>query len=532
MLSVLVFVAAFVLSPLSFAHPLSHHALSCADIRLPHIPGAKVIDVQYDEKRNHTVPETLPFLPETVSGLNICEVIVTLSHPGANDKVSVQVWLPIGTWNGRFVGTGGQGWAAGLGDLALAPFAAEGFAVASTDAGLPYNPESPQAWALDTSGHVNIGLLTNFASRSVHDLAVVGKAVTASYYKNAANHSYWYGCSTGGRQGLVEAQKYPDDFDGILAGAPAIYWPEYVVAELWPQAVMNEAQVYPSQCELKWFTQTAIDACDELDGVKDGIINDPSKCKYNPSTAVGSKIKCDGKTTTVSTEVAEIVRKIWEGPGSLYGLPRWSGLTLGAPLDSLANTTVSHGTHVGNTFFVPEGWIRYFVEADPDFDFSKVGYKDFDYIFQRSVAKYESLIGSDNPNLSGFQKSNGKLLMWHGLSDQLIFPQDSARYYQEVDKYGGRSSNVDDYLRLFLAPGVDHCGAGTTPGAIPSDPFGALISWVENGTAPEALSAVTPATAREQFTRKICRYPLVEKYRGHGKVDSAESFDCVEECEA
>jgi hypothetical protein len=502
----------------------SYESHSCACIKIPSPPGTRILFINGTERHNFTVPASTPFLPAPIPDLSVCEVNVTLKNSGAQDKVLVQVWLPLNNWNGRFVATGGSGWAAGQGEISLGPQVTKGFAAAVTDAGLSGDPFSPALWALKENGEVNLELLTNFASRSIHDMAIIGKAVTSSFYGKAPSYSYWNGCSTGGRQGLVAAQKYPKDFDGILAGAPAIYWDKYVVAEHWPQVVMKEEKVFPSQCELDAVTQGAIDACDGLDSVKDGVISDLARCKFDPSTLIGSEIQCYEKEVTISSSVASVVRKIWEGQRTKFGHPLWYGLNRGSPLSALAATTIVNGSRTGSSFFVSDAWIRYFVKAKPDFDISTVDSAELLNIFHQSERSYASLMGSANPDLSGLQRSGGKLLVWHGESDQLIFPQGTMRYRRAVEKLMGGDSKVDQFFRLFIAPGVDHCGQGSTAGAIPSDPFGALMSWVEHGKAPKELAAVSPTN----FTREICRYPLVAKYRDSGDASSVENFDCVQ----
>ncbi|KAE9373903.1 tannase and feruloyl esterase [Stipitochalara longipes BDJ] len=503
---------------------------SCTDIKARYVPGAHVVSIESKPKQNLTVLANPPFLLQDVSDLNICEVNVTLTQPNAGDRVLVQIWLPLNNWNGRFLAVGGSAWAAGLGDLSLAPVAKQGFAAASTNAGLSGDPSSPGLWALKDNGEVNWDLLTIFASRSVHDLAVVGKAISAEYYGTTANYSYWNGCSTGGRQGLVAAQMYPNDFDGILAASPAINWPDYVVAEHWPQVVMKEEKVFPSLCELNGVVQAAIASCDGLDGVKDNVITDLAQCKFDPFTAVGSKVQCDGKDIIITQSVASIIRKIWDGPKTATGAFLWYGLTIGAPMDFLANTTVANGTRIGNPFFLSEQWISYFLKADPNFNVSIVNSAELAALFSESSKKYGDLIGSANPDLTGLRKSGGKLLVWHGEADPLIFPQGTIQYRQRVEKAMGNNSKLDEFFRLFLAPGVDHCGQGATSGAVPSDPFGALMSWVENGTAPDILIAETVPQAQVQFTRKICRYPLVSKYRGSGDPNNLESYNCERAC--
>jgi hypothetical protein len=251
-------------------------------------------------KRQNVTVSTLSMASE----LNFCDVKVILTHPRANDSVLVEVWLPLDGWNGRFQATGGGGYATGVFDIALGPAVASNYSAASTDGGHSVNPFDPGApWALKGNGQINWPLLTDFASRSLHDMAVVGKAVTANFYGRSAQYSYWNGCSTGGRQGLMEAQRFPEDFNGILANSPAINWPSFIVAEQWPQIVMDQEQVFPSQCELDFFTNASIAACDHLDGVVDGVIGDVANCSFDPCTLVGSKIDCNGTMASVTVQM-------------------------------------------------------------------------------------------------------------------------------------------------------------------------------------------------------------------------------------
>jgi hypothetical protein len=499
-------------------------------VKAPHVPGAIVVSTSTAVRTNFTVPAFQPTLKVDVTGLNFCEVNVTLNHHGADDRVLVQTWLPLEGWNERFIAIGGGAWAAGLGAPDLAFPASQGYAVSSTNAGLTGTPYSPAPWALKPNGKVNRDLLENFASRSIHDMAIVGQKVTASFYGRSARARFWSGCSTGGRQGLEAAQKYPKDFDGILAGAPAIYWTEYVIAELWPLVVMKEAGFYPSNCELAGVVQQAIAACDEKDKVKDGVIADPFHCKYDPMRAVGVTVECEtGGQVTITKETASIVSKIWKGPVGQDGKKIWDGVPIGASLAGLAGTTTEVNGTSGTAlpFSVAADWAKYFVKADPKFDTTALDTKAFTKLFQESKHKLSSIIESADPNLSRFAKAGGKLLVWHGLADQIIFPQDSVNYLHEVEKTVG-PLHTSDFFRLFLAPGVDHCGYGPTPGAVPSSPLDALVSWVEDGIAPESLEAETLPQSPHSFTRKICRYPLVAKHSPCSDPSVASSYTCVE----
>ncbi|KAJ4857931.1 tannase and feruloyl esterase domain-containing protein [Trichoderma breve] len=501
-----------------------HPRQSCAHLKAPCIPGAEIISINGTELWNYTVPAVPGLLPSPVSGLDVCAVDVVLTHPGAHDKVLVKVWMPLEGWNGRFQANGGVGYAAGELELTLGPTIKQGYSSASTDAGVGFNPSSPEAWALRPDGSVNRDALINFSYRSVHDMALVGKEITEQFYGQKPKYSYWNGCSTGGRQAMVAAQRYPDLFDGILAGAPAIYWPTYVIAEQWPQVVMKMEKSFPSPCELKAFTDAAIAECDGLDGIVDGVINDPDICHFNPYALVGRKIPCDGVNVTITEATASVVQKVLQGPFGPDGESRWYGLNPGAALDSLTNTNVTHGKRVGLPFFVNDAWIKYWIAKDPNYDLSKIDYATLDRLFARSDKEYDAIIGTDNPNLSGFQKSGGKLLMWHGLSDQLIFPKGTVEYRNRVERLMGGSEKVNEFFRLFLAPGVDHCAGTPSLGAVPTDPLAALVNWVENKRAPLSLAAEIAGS--QGGARIICPYPQIATYIG-GDTKSASSFKCI-----
>ncbi|EGU75166.1 hypothetical protein FOPG_18116 [Fusarium oxysporum f. sp. conglutinans race 2 54008] len=503
---------------------------SCHDIPPPNVPGAIVKSLTSRAYRDHSVSALPPTLLQNVTHLDICEINVTLSHWYEDDSVLVQTWLPLHDWNSRYVAIGGGAWAAGLGQFDLALPASQGYAVSSTNAGLGGNPVDPSDWALKADGTVNTGLLTNFASRSVHDMAVVGKAVTASFYKKPAKHAFFNGCSTGGRQGLAAAQQYPHDFDGILAGAPAIYWTEYAIAQLWPQVVMKEANYYLSPCEADAFVKAAVKACDKRDGISDGVITDPFACDFDPSTLVDRKVKCGKALVKITRKAASVVSKIWAGPTDSTGKSLWYGIPKGASLAALAASKTVNGTTVGDPFLVADTWVRDFVKTDPSFDITQLNSASFAALFYESRDKFSQIMDSANPNLLPFKKAGGKLIIWHGLDDQLIYPQDSIQYVKEVEKVlekQGQPADLTNFFRLFLAPGVDHCGFGPSPGAVPTDPFGALLAWVEDGKPPQSLAAHTKLDASAQFSRKICSYPAVAKYNGNGDPCDAKNFSCV-----
>jgi hypothetical protein len=483
---------------------LASGGVGCDAVGAPTVPGAQVLSVSGVARPDgYTVPPG-PFNPEIPGMPAFCELTVTLTHPGADDVVTVSVWLPAQGWNGRFQGTGGGGFAASLGAVGLVPALLSGYAAAATDAGVPINPTDPSEWADDPA------LLTNFASRSLHDMAVVGKALTATYYGRPAAYAYWNGCSTGGRQGLMSAQRYPTDYDGIVATAPAINMTKFIVADQWPQVVMNEAGNYPTQCELEAFNTAAVTACDGLDKVTDRIISSPAKCDYNPYRLVGTTVLCEGLPVTISAADAAVVAKIWRGPGV------WSGLPKGTPFWGLANTTPD-GT-AGIPFAISDNYIKYFLLRDPTFDTSTLTYRDWYRLYGQSQREYAETVDTSDPNLTAFRAAGGKMITWHGEADELIFPAGTTDYWRRVDP--ATPGRTEDFYRVFMAPGVGHCRGGLGP--VPTDPLAAVVAWVEQGKAPETLPAQTGTS-----TRNLCRYPLVSRYNGTGDPNNATSYRCA-----
>ncbi len=451
------------LVPLSSSEAAEPSACSNLSVKAPQ--GAHVDSVTAVDQPGGTVtfPPNPPFPNDPVSGVPAyCEVTVQLSHPGAGDHVKTVVWLPKTGWNGRFQALGGSGYWAGEFGAPWANAVKAGYAVASTDAGVGPSPFSADNWALK-DGKVNQGLLKNFASRSQHELAEVGKAVTNQYYGRAASYSYWNGCSTGGRQGYVEAQQHPDDFDGILAASPAINWDRWTVAAIWPSVVMNQEHTYPTKCEFDEFAKAAIQACG---------IEAPQNCHWAPEHLIGKTVLCEGKPVKITGADARVVRKIWDGPRGL-----WYGLARGTSFDGLAVTQGQSAV----PFVVPDSWVRNFLKLDPAYDTSKLTYAQYYKLFRQSQAQYNKVIGSDNPDLSAFKRSGAKLLTWHGLADSLIPAQGTIDYRKRVEHKMGR---VDSFYRLFLVPGAGHCVGENTP----TDPLGALVKWVEQGKAPRSLS--------------------------------------------
>ncbi|OAG08447.1 tannase and feruloyl esterase [Paraphaeosphaeria sporulosa] len=272
---------------------------------------------------------------------------------------------------------------------------------------------------------------------------------------------------------------------------------------------MNQLNYYPAPCELEYITNSAITACDGMDGLADGVLSSPNRCDFDATTLIGQLNGCSGGQTQVTSQAAQIAMAAWSGPTSTGGHRLWPGLNRDAALAGLpglttAETNCSSGTSQceGVPFSVAEKWIRLFVEKDTDFDIKGMSQADYELSFEKSLSQYDDIIGTSSPELSAFRNSGGKILSWHGLADQLIPPNGTAGYYDRVFR---QDRKVHDFYRLFFAPGTRHCQAGAGP--YPYDSLDALVDWVEHGKAPDVLVA-TKRPGDDAVTRLLYPYLL------------------------
>ncbi|CAI0655414.1 unnamed protein product, partial [Colletotrichum noveboracense] len=344
-------------------------------------------------------------------------------------------------------------------------------------------------------------------------------------------YAYWAGCSTGGRQGIIEAQRYPEDYDGILSGAPAVNQPSLIVSTYWPQFVMNRMGVYPHVCEMVLMTQFAVEACDEIDGVRDNVISDPDKCDFDPRSVVGRELDCGGgRVMEMSAAAAEIAREIWRGPHDEDGKPLWleKGYPIGAPFTGRfglgnVNCSVPGAPCTGHPFRMSVEWIRNLVHKDPGYDVAGMDYAELEAAYAQSRREYEALIGANDPDLSGFKRRGGKMISWHGLADECVTMRTSRDYYDKVLKRDGRAGR---YYRHFEAPGVYHC-YGLNRTFYPLKGLETLRAWVEEGAFPEVLDGfrLSGGNESEAPTRPLCAYPAAAKFKG-GDPAKRESWGC------
>jgi hypothetical protein len=457
---------------------------------------------------------------QPLTGLpSFCDVTITETDLAGN-PIHIDVWLPR-SWNGRFEGVGGSVYACGPWYFEMAPAISAGYAAAATDCGVSPTDLDTASWALK-NGQLNWSLIHDFAYAGIHDMTVVGKAVTSVYYPAPLRFSYFNGCSTGGREGLEEAQRYPTDYNGVVSGAPAINWTRFIPAEIWPQLVMNETNDFLPVCKEVAFTNAAVQACASTGGV----ITNPSACHWNPFKLVGLETPCG----VITQQDASVMTKIWQGPVNAQGKALWYGLERGASLAGLAATYTSNGVTTGQPFPIAVSWLGTWLQRNPSWDWRTLTYAQFDQLFQQSARKFSNIFAANNPDLSAFKKDGGKIIIWHGLSDQLIFPQGTVNYYQQVQRAMGGPRRTDSFARLFLAPGAQHCASGTGPApAEPAQPMDSLVNWVERGQAPSTIpgTVADPVTNLVTQSRPLCLYPLVARYLGHGSTAAASSFACA-----
>ena len=440
----------------------------------------------------------------------ICRVELTVSP-----AVNIEVWLPATGWNGKFQGVGGGGYAGIVSYPALVAAVNAGYAAASTDTG---HVDGDSAFAL---GHPE--LVVDFGYRAIHEMTVKGKAITEAFYGNAAKQAYFVGCSTGGRQALAEAQRYPADYDGLVAGAPAINWAHLLVSSLWTGlATLKDEASYIPVAKLAAANDASLAACDALDGVKDGIVDDPRRCTFDPAV-----IQCRGDDSPecLTAKQVEALRKIYDGARYANGKPIYPGRLPGTERAWTAFTAGPRpGAGLSHVFGV--GYIKNFVFADPNWDF-KAWDMATDMPKVDADQKNRSVMDTWNPDLRPFRDRGGRLLLYHGWGDDAISPISTINYFREVAAVttGGKAADkAGDFVRLFLVPGMGHCNGG--PGPTAFDGVGAIARWVENKQAPAQLLGSHLTAGIADLTRPLCPYPMTAQYSGQGSTTDAANFSC------
>ena len=478
---------------------------SCESLSKLALPHTAITDAQVVAAGGFVAPAGRGPAPSFKDVPSFCRVKATLT-PSADSDIKIEVWLPVSGWNGKFQAVGNGGWAGIISYGPLGAAVRRGYAAASTDAG---HVGGSASFAL---GHPE--KLTDFAYRAVHETTVAAKAIIANFYGNGPRYSYWNGCSTGGRQGLKEAQRFPTDFDGIIAGAPANY---QMHLHVWSVAVAHAMHKEPGSYippeKYPAIHKAAFEACDSLDGLKDGLIQDPTRCHFDPKV-----LECkDADSPACLTEPqVEAARKLYAPvKNSRTGVEIFPGMEPGSELGWAGLAGPNAAAVATDTF-------TYLVYKDPGWDWHTLN-PDTDTA--RADKNDKGLIDAIDPNLKPFFSHEGKLIMYHGWSDPLIAPGNSVNYYGSVAKKMGGASKTADEIRLFMVPGMGHCGGGEGPNTF--DMVSALEQWVEQDHAPEQIIASHSQNGTVDRTRPLCPYPQVARYKGSGSIDEAANFTCA-----
>lgn len=437
--------------------------------------------------------------------------------------VKFEVWLPLTNWNGKFQGVGNGANAGSIVYGAMATALRRGYATASTDTGHATTNGRDAEWAV---GHPE--LVADFGYRALHVTTDNAKAIVQAHYGQRANRSYFMSCSTGGRQALMEAQRYPDDYDGIVAGAPAANWTRFQTGgHLWIALALNkDPESYLPASKLPLLANAVTAACDKLDGIADGVLDDPRKCAFDPEVLMCRDNRESGSCLTFKQVRA--VKDIWGGsrnskgqvyPGYMPGAEAAGGWT--AYMSGTGPLTGNHWEQADNV-------LRYMIFENPKWDFRTF---DFDKDLAFAETKLGKIFDAFDPDLTRFRRRGGKLIMYHGWNDPSISPLNTINYYERVVAFlkGSKSrqqaeTEAQEFVRLFMAPGMLHCGGG--PGPNTFDMLAALEEWVEQERAPERVLASHSTNGMQDRTRPLCVYPKVAVYSGRGSTDEAANFTC------
>jgi len=458
---------------------------------------------------------------KTIADLPIFCRVVAVLQPSADSDIGVEMWLPQSGWNGRLEGTGNGGLAGHINYGALAAGLRLGYAVVNTDMGLSVPAGSDPSIFADRPER-----LADWGYRSTHEMTLLAERLVRAYYGRPAQKAYFLGCSTGGQQAMSEAQRFPDDYDGLIAGAPPGNRTGVHLSILWSFMAMHKApEAYIPPAKVAMIGEAVVAACDELDGVKDGIVADPRKCKFDPASM---QCRATDNERCLTAPQVETARLLYSGPKNpRTGEELYPGVALGSEFEWARDFGAPPKPGEQPPFAPIFEWV-FGTQWD---------WRSFD--FDRQMTIYEKTLAPSvnaiNPNLDELRKLRHKLLMYHGWDDALVVPQASIDYWNAVKERYERtgpeasSARIDDFFRLVMVPGMGHCSGG--PGADNFDPLSVMVDWVERGIAPDTIIATkapnksTPNGAA--FQRPLCSYPKVRIYSGTGNINDAASYSCA-----
>ncbi|HEY6292677.1 MAG TPA: tannase/feruloyl esterase family alpha/beta hydrolase [Terriglobia bacterium] len=510
---------------------------SCGSLAQLGLPGTKITLAQTVPAGAFTPPSSSsPPMGPPPSYQDVpafCRVTAELA-PTSDSDIKIEVWMPASDWNRKYRGQGNGGFAGAIDYPSLAAQVKRGYATAGTDTGHTGSPVDA-AWAL---GHPE--KVADFGYRGVHEMTLKAKAIIDAYYGGALQHSYFASCSDGGREALMEAQRFPKDYDGILAGAPANYWTHLLTAAMWDVlATTLDPASYIPRDKIPAVSAAVLKACDAQDGLADGILNDPRQCHFDPATLL-----CPGADSPACLTAPQVtaLKKLYAGPRDAAGRQIFPGYPPGGEEGEGGWPLWITGPEPSRSLisFFGVGYFSNMVYEKADWDPKTF---QLDAALKLAGSKTAQALNATDPDLRPFMARGGKLILYHGWSDAAIPAPNSIDYYQSVVKTMGQR-DTDSFLRLFMVPGMQHCADGPGPASfgedgrpVPDDPehnaYAALEHWVETGAAPSRIVATkfvdgSPAKG-VQMTRPLCPYPQVAKYRGTGDPNQAANFVCAAE---
>jgi feruloyl esterase len=480
-----------------------------ASVKLPNvtISSARSIDAPPDWE----VPSTGGRFG-TPAGLKVsvpfCRV-VGFATPTSDSHIGFEVWLPkASNWNGKYLAVGNPGFIGQISYGGLAGTLQRGYATASTDTG---HLDTGYSWA---TGHPE--KLIDWGYRAVHETTVAAKHLIQAFYGSAARYSYWNSCHNGGLQGLAEAQRYPEDFDGIVAGDPAHHitrlqsGSEYITWVALKDGVKAPGYIPPAKYPV--MHRAALDACDALDGVRDGIIQDPTRCRFDPKS-----IQCVGgdAASCLTEPQVETARKIYAGAKFADGKQIYSGFEPGSELGWGVMAAGPEPLGISNGFF------QHMVYEDPKWDFRAF---DVDRDTRLADSKLGRMVNSIDANLEPFKQRGGKLILYQSWNETAIPPRSLIEYYNDVTATMGGPEKTRDFARLFMVPGMGMCPGFSDPKAF--NALEALQQWTEKNVAPDQILASYSAAGKVYKTAPVCAYPKVAIYKGTGDPHDAASYSC------
>ncbi|WP_424137855.1 tannase/feruloyl esterase family alpha/beta hydrolase [Roseomonas chloroacetimidivorans] len=460
-----------------------------------------------------TAARTVPAEPATGTPAH-CEV-TAVARPVEGSRIGVVLRLPE-AWNGRLLGVGGGGFAGDVSLESARPALSRGYAVAGTDTGHASPDTLDPSWALRPDGTLDEVAVTDFGHRSIHAMTVLAREAVRRRYGRVPDRAYFQGCSTGGRQGLAAVQRYPEDYDGVIAGAPVYNTVVYTGAVLRTQMFHRDPGANLMAAQVPVIAEAVQRACDGLDGVRDGVLTDPRRCSWDPA-----ELQC-GRTSEancLSERQVETVRQIYRGVTTADGRVVAAPMMRGAETDWVDRSVGTPRLPLGRNAMLGAPFVSVLVMQDRNYDLMRFDPAlDLPRVDRSIVAREVAMTEAD---IRRFTDRGGKLLLWHGYNDPGPSPTQTIAYFDRVRSALG--ADAAEKVRLFLAPGVFHCRGG--PGWDRFDALSAMEEWVERGVLPERIIATR---ARDRSSRPICPYPQVARYDGSGDPDDAASFACAD----